>query len=142
MTKAKFEEFLEAQDTVYLEVIDELAASQKKTHWMWFVFPQLAGLGTSTMARKFAISSLEEAQAYLLNPVLGPRLHECTRLLLASSNESITQILGHPDDRKFHSCMSLFAIAAPDENVFTAALEKYFGGKLDPATLDLLQRNR
>ena len=139
MRRAKFAQFIEAQDAVYPQVVEELKASRKQTHWMWFIFPQLAGLGTSAMARKFAIFSLEEARAYLLEPVLGRRLRDCTSILLASSQNSITQILGPPDDLKFHSCVTLFAVAAPDEKLFNSALERFFAGKLDSATLDLLQ---
>jgi uncharacterized protein (DUF1810 family) len=106
---------------------------------MWFVFPQIAGLGRSGMAHRFAISSLDEARAYLAHPVLGPRLRECAALVTAVEGRSITEILGEPDDRKLRSSMTLFARAAPHEPVFAACLRRHFGGEPDPATLDRLQ---
>jgi uncharacterized protein (DUF1810 family) len=105
---------------------------------MWFVFPQLAGLGHSAMAVRYAIASLDEARAYLAHPVLGPRLRECTQLVLAVQGRSIDAIFGYPDNQKFHSCMTLFVAAAPSELVFTKALAKYFSNDLDTATLAVL----
>jgi uncharacterized protein (DUF1810 family) len=102
---------------------------------MWFIFPQLDGLGRSAMARRFAISSLDEARAYLAHPVLGPRLRECAALVTAIPGGSITEILGEPDDRKLRSSMTLFARAAPDEAVFSECLRRHFGGEPDPETL-------
>jgi uncharacterized protein (DUF1810 family) len=127
--------FVEAQDFVYEQVRAELATGRKRSHWMWFVFPQIAGLGSSHRAQRYAISSRAEAAAYLAHPVLGPRLRECTALVTATSGRSIHDIFGSPDDMKFHSSMTLFAEATPDNADFLAALVKYFAGALDPATL-------
>jgi uncharacterized protein (DUF1810 family) len=127
--------FVDAQNSVYEAVRSELRSARKKTHWMWFVFPQLAGLGVSPMARKFAIASVAEAAAYLGHPVLGPRLAECTALVNAVEGRPIEQIFGYPDDLKFRSSMTLFARATSDNQVFVDALKKYFGGEFDPATL-------
>jgi uncharacterized protein (DUF1810 family) len=127
--------FVDAQAPVYERVITELREGRKRSHWMWFVFPQIAGLGSSPMAQRYAISSRAEAAAYLAHPVLGPRLIECTRLVTATEGRSIHDILGSPDDMKFHSSMTLFAVAAPNSADFRAALDKYFGGESDPATL-------
>lgn len=131
--------FVDAQSSVYAQVCSELREGRKRTHWMWFIFPQIKGLGHSEMATRFAISSLEEAQAYLEHPILGPRLRECTRLVNLVEDRSIERIFGYPDDLKFRSSMTLFSRVAPDdEQVFDAALRKYFGGEPDPATLELL----
>jgi uncharacterized protein (DUF1810 family) len=137
--QAKFAEFISAQDAVYEQVVRELTAGKKRSHWMWFIFPQLAGLGTSHMARKFAISSLEEARAYLHHEILGPRLKECTRLMLAAEHSDVSSILGYPDDLKFRSCMTLFAATEPVEPIFQAALDKFFGGEPDSRTLQLIR---
>ncbi len=118
------------------QVLAELAAGRKHTHWMWFVFPQIAGLGHSAMARRYALGSLEEARAYLAHPVLGPRLLRCAGLVNAVEGRTVNAILGSPDDLKFHSCMTLFALAAPGEAVFREALAKYFGGMLDTLTVE------
>ena len=139
-TEAKFAEFVTAQDQVYDDVRHELAAGRKDTHWIWFIFPQLAGLGSSPMSQKFGIASKAEARSYLEHSVLGPRLRECTQLMLASGR-SIGSIMGYPDDRKFRSSMTLFAAAAPDEPLFEAALDRFFGGKHDVLTIRLLQQN-
>ena len=128
--------FLSAQAPLIAQVRTELRAGKKSSHWMWFVFPQIAGLGRSEMAQRFAIASLDEARAYLAHHILGPRLKECTSLVLAVEGRSIAEIFGTPDDLKFHSSMTLFARAAPQEPIFKAALQKYFGGKEDPLTLD------
>jgi uncharacterized protein (DUF1810 family) len=130
--------FVNAQDPVYETVCSELRAGQKRSHWMWFIFPQLRGLGHSAMAEAFGIASREEAAAYLDHPVLGPRLLECTRLVNLVKGRSISQILGYPDDLKFRSSMTLFASVAPDDQVFKDALEKYFDGEPDPLTLEKL----
>ena len=135
----RLEDFVTAQDAVYDQVLRELAAGRKQTHWMWFIFPQLAGLGSSSMAQKFAIDSLAEAQQYLAHPVLGQRLRECTRLMLAAPHDDVSAILGYPDNLKFRSSMTLFAIAAPDEYLFDEALAKFFGGQRDPLTIGLLE---
>jgi uncharacterized protein (DUF1810 family) len=129
--------FVDAQAPVMEAVRAELRAGRKRTHWMWFVFPQLRGLGSSSMARHYGISSLEEARAYLAHPVLGPRLRECCALLLAVPGRSAHEILGSPDDLKFRSCLSLFSLAAPDETVFGQALQRFYGGVADPRTLAL-----
>jgi uncharacterized protein (DUF1810 family) len=131
--------FVDAQNPVYDKVCSELRDGRKKSHWMWFIFPQAEGLGSSQMARKFAISSLAEAAAYLAHPVLGSRLTECTRLVNLVEGRPIEQILGFPDDLKFRSSMTLFVHATPDNRVFIDALQKYFGGEFDPATLARLQ---
>jgi uncharacterized protein (DUF1810 family) len=136
--ESKMHEFVRSQEAVYEQVVDELAAGKKRSHWMWFIFPQLAGLGTSQMARKFAIGSLDEARAYLQHAVLGPRLKECTRLMMAAEHNDVGKILGYPDDLKFRSCMTLFAAADPAEPLFQAALDKFFGGEPDSRTLELL----
>jgi uncharacterized protein (DUF1810 family) len=131
--------FVDAQDPVYDKVCCELQDGRKKSHWMWFVFPQIEGLGSSPLARRFAISSLAEAAAYLKHPVLGPRLAECTRLVNRVEGRPIEQIFGYPDDLKFRSSMTLFAHATPDNRIFINALQKYFGGEFDPATLARLR---
>jgi uncharacterized protein (DUF1810 family) len=133
------ERFVRAQDGVLTRVRAELERGRKTSHWMWFVFPQIAGLGRSEMAQRYAIASLQEAKAYLDHPVLGPRLMECTRLLLAIEGRSIEEILGYPDDLKFRSSMTLFARATTDNEVFMTALRKYFDGAFDPATLAQLR---
>ena len=130
--------FVQAQDPVLARVRAELRAGAKRTHWMWFVFPQLAGLGRSETARHYALASLEEARGYLSHPLLGARLIECTGLVNAVKNRSAQQIFGDPDDLKFHSSMTLFARARPDEPAFTDALRKYFGGMPDRLTTEKL----
>jgi len=132
--------FVQAQDPVLAQVRLELADGRKRTHWMWFVFPQLRGLGHSPMAQRYAIASLAEAQAYLEHPVLGPRLTECTGLVLKVEGRSIHQILGSPDDLKFHSSMTLFALAQQHDPAFRRALNKYFDGVLDRLTAERLPR--
>ncbi len=128
--------FVETQAGVYAQVLSELQSGQKRSHWMWFIFPQIRGLGSSPTAVRYAISSFEEAGAYLEHPVLGLRLRECTKLVLAVKKKSIGQIFGYPDNLKFHSSMTLFAHAAEEGGgEFTAALEKYFGGRLDNSTV-------
>jgi uncharacterized protein (DUF1810 family) len=128
--------FVDAQQPVFQTVLAELQAGQKHSHWMWFIFPQIAGLGHSAMARRFAIASLDEARAYLEHPLLGPRLRECSRLVAAVDGRAIEDIFGYPDHMKFHSSMTLFARAARDAAVFDECLRKYFGCEPDPATLD------
>jgi uncharacterized protein (DUF1810 family) len=132
------ERFVEAQAPVYGRVCEELRDGQKKSHWMWFIFPQIAGLGASAMARTFAISSRAEAEAYSQHPILGPRLIECTRLVNRIEGRSAFDIFGSPDDLKFRSSMTLFAQATSDNAVFKAALRNYFGGEADPLTLERL----
>ena len=130
--------FVEAQQPVYAQVLDELRSGRKRSHWMWFIFPQLAGLGRSDMARRYALSGLDEARAYCDHPLLGARLLECSALAAAIPQRSITAIFGTPDDLKFHSCMTLFARAAPHADIFVHCLQKYFDGRPDSATLALL----
>jgi uncharacterized protein (DUF1810 family) len=132
--------FVEAQAPVFAEAVAELRAGRKTSHWMWFVFPQIAGLGRSEAARRFAISSRAEAKAYLSHPILGPRLCECARLACLVEGRSAHEIFGAPDDAKFRSSMTLFAEVAPENEVFRQALRKYFGGEPDPLTLDKLGR--
>ena len=124
--------------SVFEHACAELRNGQKTEHWMWFIFPQLAGLGFSDMARRFAIASLEEAQAYLDHPFLGPRLRLCTQLVNTLSDRPINQILGSIDGLKFRSCMTLFACATPDNELFRRALEKFCGGQADQSTLRML----
>lgn len=130
------ERFVKAQDPIYHRVIGELRQGRKQTHWMWFVFPQLVGLGRSFMAQRFAIASLDEARAYLDHRILGPRLRECTQAVLDVEGRSAHDIFGSPDDLKFRSSMTLFAHAAPSP--FRAALDKYFDGADDAGTLALI----
>ena len=133
------ERFLDAQETVIAQVRHELAAGRKRTHWMWFVFPQIQGLGRSFTAQTYAISGIEEARAYLQHPQLGARLRECTQLVNKVENRTVYEIFGSPDDLKFHSSVTLFAEVGGTPE-FRAALEKYFGGQPDPATLEKLGR--
>ena len=127
--------FVDAQRPVYDRVASELGAGRKRSHWMWFVFPQIAGLGSSAMARRYALADLTEARAYLAHPVLGPRLVACTTLVLAVDGRSAHQIFGSPDDLKFRSSMTLFGRAAGPRSVFQRALDTYFAGASDPMTL-------
>ena len=138
----QFSHFVAAQAPVYTGVEAELRAGRKTSHWMWFVFPQLSGLGHSDMARRYALGSLGAARAYLAHPVLGPRLRHCTGLVNAVEGRSAHDIFGAPDDLKFHSSVTLFHLAAPEEGLFATALAKYFAGREDRATLDLLEGDR
>jgi len=140
-TAAKLAEFVAAQEGIYEQVLRELSAGKKRSHWIWFIFPQLAGLGFSSMSQKFGIASPAEARSYLDHDVLGPRLRECTRKMLALSARDIGSILGHPDDLKFRSSLTLFAAAAPDEPLFAEALQTFYGGQRDPLTIELLERS-
>ena len=128
--------FIAAQDGVYPGALAELRAGRKRTHWMWFVFPQIAGLGSSAMARRYAIGSLVEARAYLADAVLGPRLIECASALLSVEGRSAEEIMGYPDDLKLRSSMTLFRRAAPEIEVFQEVLDRYYEGKPDPQTLN------
>lgn len=130
--------FVDAQSPVYPQVHAELTAGTKRSHWMWFIFPQIAGLGSSPTARRFAIESMDEATAYLAHPVLGPRLRECTELVLTHPHRSAADIFSFPDDLKFHSSLTLFAVADPDTPLFRSALQTFFSGERDEATLDRL----
>ncbi len=127
--------FVDAQDPIYERVLDELRAGRKRTHWMWFVFPQIAGLGSSPTSVKFALSGLDEARAYLDHPILGPRLRECTQLVADLSGYSAFDIFGGIDALKLHSSMTLFAHAAPDDPLFKTVLDRYFDAQADPQTL-------
>jgi uncharacterized protein (DUF1810 family) len=140
MATSELQRFVVAQDRVYDDVVRELRAGQKTTHWMWFIFPQVAGLGHSDMAQWFGIRSRDEAVAYLEHPVLGPRLTECTSLVSSISGRSLTEIFGSIDAMKFCSSMTLFSVVATEPNTFTAALEKYCHGKPDERTLELLEQ--
>ena len=136
--KQGLERFVDAQQPVYATVCQELAAGNKRSHWMWFIFPQMRGLGRSTMAERYGLASAAEAAAYWQHPLLGPRLKACTELMLASKEKSASDILGSPDDMKFRSCLTLFAQVVPAEPVFRRALEQFFGGRADERTLALL----
>jgi uncharacterized protein (DUF1810 family) len=141
MPQDEFEHFRRAQAPVYPAVIAELTAGQKQSHWMWFFFPQLAGLGRSETARRFALESLDQARRYAADPELGGRLRECTALVNRIHGRSASEIFDDPDDLKFHSSMTLFALAAPEESGFKTALKKYFDGHLDPRTVEMLETN-
>jgi uncharacterized protein (DUF1810 family) len=127
--------FVKAQDRLFEQVRSELGAGRKRTHWMWFIFPQIKGLGHSYTAIEFAISSRAEAEAYLGHPILGPRLRLCTQLVLNIEGRAIEDIFGYPDDLKFRSSMTLFAHVTQDNQIFKDALQKYFGGEPDRLTL-------
>jgi uncharacterized protein (DUF1810 family) len=127
--------FVDAQEGIYERVQAELRAGHKETHWMWFIFPQIRGLGSSSMAQRYAISSIDEARTYLAHSLLGPRLRECCALVAAADSSSIADIFGFPDNLKFHSSVTLFARAAVDNQVFLDALQKYFGAQFDAKTL-------
>lgn len=132
--------FVDAQDAVYPRVLSELRAGSKQGHWIWYVFPQLRGLGTSPTSQHFGISGLEEAQAYLAHPLLGGRLVECVGLMLRHRDVPAKRILGSLDALKFRSCLTLFAEAEPSNPAFTEALRQFFGGSRDPLSLALLNR--
>jgi len=132
------ERFVAAQAEIYTRVVAELSAGRKRSHWMWFIFPQIEGLGFSAMAQRFAIRSRAEASAYLAHGVLGPRLIECTRLVLAVKGRTIHDILGSPDDLKFRSSMTLFG-AVSENPIFGEAIAVYYGGAKDRATLEILR---
>ena len=132
--------FVRAQDPVMAQVRRELGEGRKRSHWMWFVFPQLRGLGRSATAQHYGVDSLDEARAYLAHPVLGPRLVECAGLVNKVEGRSVHEIFGSPDDLKFRSSMTLFAQARPGASVFRDALDKHFGGEPDPLTAELLSR--
>jgi uncharacterized protein (DUF1810 family) len=134
----RLQRFIEAQDKVYGQVLEELSAGEKSSHWMWYVFPQIKGLGRTAMSQKYAISCLQEAEAYLAHPVLGPRLRECTDWVVKVEGRSAERIFHYPDNLKFHSCMTLFMKATADNQVFKDALRKYFADKPDSLTLDIL----
>ena len=130
--------FVDAQEGIYATALGELRAGHKRTHWMWFIFPQIEGLGSSEMARRYAIRSADEAAAYLAHPVLGRRLRECSAAVLMHEELGVDEIFGHPDDMKFRSCMTLFADVAPDEALFQDCLDRFFDGMPDAATIEKL----
>lgn len=135
----ELQRFIDAQEPLRQRVKAEMRAGRKSSHWMWFFFPQLRGLGKSEMAHRYGLASLDEARAYLAHPVLGPRLREACQIIHDVKGRSAHQIFGNPDDVKFRSCLTLFGRAAPDEPVFAACLRKYFAGVEDQATLALLR---
>ena len=141
MTNSDLTRFVEAQDAggTYARALAELRAGCKRGHWMWFVLPQLAGLGRSENSRIYGIEDLEHAREYLAHPVLGPRLVECATALARLDTRDALAVMDSPDDKKLHSSMTLFALAAPDEPVFAAVLEQYFGGRPDDGTTALLR---
>ena len=131
--------FVHAQEGVYEQALAELRAGQKRSHWMWFIFPQFDGLGASAMSRRYAIRSMDEAGAYLRHPSLGARLIECTEAVNELQGLSARQIFGTPDDRKFRSSMTLFELVSGPESPFTSALEKYFARERDARTIELVR---
>jgi uncharacterized protein (DUF1810 family) len=132
--------FVAAQDSCVDRVREELASGRKQSHWMWFMFPQIAGLGSSPIAKMFALAGLAEARTYLAHPLLGRRLRELTGIVMAAPHGDAEQIFGHVDALKFCSCMTLFRIVAHDEKLFDAALEKFFAGRVDPRTVEILRK--
>ncbi|MGB5706553.1 MAG: DUF1810 domain-containing protein [Arenicellales bacterium] len=137
----QLDRFLQAQEGAHDAVLSELRAGRKQSHWMWFVFPEIEGLGSSPTASQFAIKSIAEAEAYLHHPILGPRLRECTTTLLSSSGLSASDVFGYPDDLKFCSSMTLFDHVAPDNSLFADAISKYCEGHRDEKTLAILHAN-
>jgi uncharacterized protein (DUF1810 family) len=137
----KLQRFIDAQQQMFERACRELRQGRKQSHWMWFIFPQIKGLGSSEMARTFAISSREEAEAYLAHPILGSRLRECSQLVDDLQGRTVDDIFAYPDNMKFRSSMTLFSLVAPvapDDGIFQRCLEKYFDGEPDPATLAAL----
>lgn len=129
--------FVTAQENVYAHALAEIRAGRKRTHWMWYIFPQIDGLAVSSTSKFYAMKSLDEARAYLDHPVLGPRLRECAQALLDVNGPTAHQIFGAPDDIKLRSCVTLFAIVSPPGSVFDQVLQKYFAGEPDPRTVQL-----
>lgn len=130
--------FVYAQEDDYVHALAEMKSGKKRTHWMWYIFPQLDGLALSTTSQRYAIKSVEEAEAYLAHPLLGPRLHECAAAVLQIEGQSATEVFGSPDDLKLRSCATLFACVSPPGSVFDRLLTKYYGGERDKKTLRLL----
>jgi uncharacterized protein (DUF1810 family) len=142
VTAADLARFVDAQAQVYREVVDELTDGRKRTHWMWFIFPQLTGLGHSVMAQRYAIRDLDQARRYLADPILGSRLRHDVQVMTRHKGKSALEILGSPDDLKFRSCLTLFGQAALDDDdrlLFAKALNQFYSGKTDPRTLELLR---
>jgi uncharacterized protein (DUF1810 family) len=129
--------FVSAQESDYKRALEEIAAGRKRSHWMWYIFPQIAGLGLSATSQHYAIRSLDEARAYLADPILGPRLIECAGATLTVKDRSAYDIFGSPDDMKLRSSVTLFALVSPENSVFHRVLEKYFEGQRDERTVDL-----
>ncbi len=141
MTEADLIHFMNAQASVYCQVVEELTDGRKRTHWMWFIFPQLSGLGHSTMAQRYAIRNIDQARRYLADPILGNRLRNNVILMISHKDKSAHDILGSPDDLKFRSCLTLFCEAASDKadrSLFAEALNQFYSGEPDPRTLELL----
>jgi uncharacterized protein (DUF1810 family) len=141
VTEADLIHFVNAQAQVYRQVIEELTDGCKRTHWMWFIFPQLSGLGHSTMAQRYAMRNIDQAKRYLADPILGNRLRHVVHLMVGHKGKSALEILGSPDDFKFRSCLTLFGEAAyekSDQSLFAEALKQFFNGEPDPRTLELL----
>lgn len=135
--------FTSAQEGIYGNVLKELRRGQKSSHWMWFIFPQISGLGRSSTSMHYAIKSMEEARTYLAHPVLGARLRECSEAVLAVEGRSASAIFGYPDDMKLQSSMTLFEYAADDpDSVFARVLDKYYGGERDRTTIRLVEQLR
>ena len=142
MTEVDLIHFVNAQAQVYRQVVEELTDGRKRTHWMWFIFPQLSGLGHSTMTQRYAIRNIDQAKRYLADPILGNRLRHDVRLMLSHKGKSALEILGSPDDFKFRSCLTLFCEAASDKSdrsLFVEALEQFYNGEPDPRTLKLVR---
>jgi uncharacterized protein (DUF1810 family) len=142
MTEADLIRFVDAQAQVYRQVVEELTDGRKQTHWMWFIFPQMSGLGRSVMAQRYAIRDMDQARRYLTDPILGDRLRHDVHLILRQKDKSALEILGSPDDFKFRSCLTLFYEAAsddPDRSLFADALKQFYNGEPDPRTLELLR---
>ena len=137
LSKYETSRFIKAQDTAYKVVLAELQSGCKQSHWIWYIFPQLAALGSSATAKFYGIKNLEEAKEYFNHPILGPRLIECTTLLLGIKDKSAFEILGTPDDLKLKSCMTLFGLAAPYENLFNEVLSKFYNAEKDLITIEL-----
>jgi uncharacterized protein (DUF1810 family) len=134
--------FVRAQDADYQRAFDEIRSGLKRSHWMWYIFPQFAGLGQSPTSQRYAIGSLEEARAYLAHPILGPRLTACAEAVLNVINRSAHEIFGSPDDMKLRSSATLFALVSPDESAFARVITKYFNGSRDEKTLELVRDSR
>ena len=132
--------FLSAQQLIYPQVLKELRNGKKTSHWMWFIFPQIEGLGHSSTAKYYSIKTIEEAKEYLTHPILGKRLLECSNIILEIQNKTADEIFGYPDTAKLKSSMTLFNFLAPDQKVFAAVLKKYFAGEQDEQTLSILQK--
>ncbi len=139
MDPFNLDRFVRAQNHLYTRALEEVSQGQKRSHWMWFIFPQLLGLGSSEMAKEYGISGLQEAKAYLAHPVLGPRLIGITEALMNVKNRSASEIFGYPDDLKLHSSLTLFEAADNGENIFAKAIDQFFDGRRDLKTLKILK---